>query len=70
LGGESNGKELQRTQAYIPHQIPKRKASKTLQENHEKAPKNHQKGKRGRTQTSLEEPHQIIYTYHEGAYKV
>jgi hypothetical protein len=31
---------------------------------------NHQKGKPGRTQTSLEEPRRIIYTYHEGSYKV
>jgi hypothetical protein len=40
LGGESKGKEPQRIQAYIPHQIPKRKASKSLLENcQEKAPK-------------------------------
>jgi hypothetical protein len=30
-----------------------------------KGSKNHQKGKTGRTQTSLEEPHRIIYTCHE-----
>jgi hypothetical protein len=35
-----------------------------------KGSKNHQKGKPGRTQTSLEEPRRIIYTYHEGSYKV
>jgi hypothetical protein len=35
-----------------------------------KGSEKHQKGKRGRTQTSLEEPRRIIYTYHEGAYKV
>jgi hypothetical protein len=35
-----------------------------------KGSENHQKGKPGRTQTSLEESHQIIYTYHEGLYKV
>jgi hypothetical protein len=29
-----------------------------------------QKGKLGRTQTSLEEPHQIIYTSQRGSYKV
>jgi hypothetical protein len=40
LGGESKGKEPQRAQAYIPQQIHKRKASKSLQENlQEKAPK-------------------------------
>jgi hypothetical protein len=31
---------------------------------------NHQKGKPGRTQTSLDEPRRIIYTYNEGSYKV
>jgi hypothetical protein len=30
----------------------------------------HLKGKSGITQTSLEEPLQIIYAYHEGSYKV
>jgi predicted secreted protein len=40
LGGESKGKEPRRVHAYIPQQIPKRKASKTLRENcQEKAPK-------------------------------
>jgi DNA-binding transcriptional regulator GbsR (MarR family) len=34
LGGESKGKEPRRAHAYIPHQIPKRKASKSLQEKH------------------------------------
>jgi hypothetical protein len=33
LGGESKGKKPQRVRAYIPQQIPKRKTSKTLQEN-------------------------------------
>jgi hypothetical protein len=31
---------------------------------------NHHKRKMGETQPSLEEPHRIIYTYHEGPYKV
>jgi hypothetical protein len=40
LGGESKGKEPRRVHAYIPHQIPKRKVSKSLQENRqESAPK-------------------------------
>jgi hypothetical protein len=40
LGGESKGKEPQRVHTYIPHQIPKRKIPKTLQEIHqERAPK-------------------------------
>jgi hypothetical protein len=33
LGGESKGKEPRRVHAYIPHQIPKRKVSKSLHEN-------------------------------------
>jgi hypothetical protein len=33
LGRESRGKEPRRAQGYIPHKIPKRKASKSLQEN-------------------------------------
>jgi hypothetical protein len=40
LGGESKGKEPRRVHAYNPHQIPKRKVPKSLQENHqERAPK-------------------------------
>jgi hypothetical protein len=40
LGGESKGKEPRRVHAYIPQQIPKKTASKSLQENRqEKAPK-------------------------------
>jgi hypothetical protein len=40
LGGESMGKEPRRAHAYIPYQILKRKASKSLQENRqEKASK-------------------------------
>jgi polyribonucleotide nucleotidyltransferase len=33
LGGELKGREPRRAHAYIPRQIPKRKASKSLQEN-------------------------------------
>jgi hypothetical protein len=40
LERESKGKEPQRVHAYIPQQIPKKTAMKSLQENHqEKAPK-------------------------------
>jgi hypothetical protein len=35
LGGESKGKEPRRVHTYIPHQIPKRKVPKTLQEIHQ-----------------------------------
>jgi hypothetical protein len=71
LGRESKGKEPRRVHANIPQQILKKTTSKYLQENHKKkGSENHQKGKPGRTQTSLEEPRRIIYTYHEGSYKV
>jgi polyribonucleotide nucleotidyltransferase len=47
LGGESKGKEPQRVHAYIPQQILKKTASKSLQENRqEKAPKITKKNKR------------------------
>jgi hypothetical protein len=71
LGGESQGKEPRHVHTYIPHQIPKRKVSKPPQENRQdKAPKITKKGETGETQLSLEEPHRIIYTYHEDSYKV
>jgi hypothetical protein len=71
LGGESKGKEPRRVHAYIPQQILKKTTSKSLQENRqEKAPKITKKGKPRRTQTSIEEPRRIIYTYREGSYKV
>jgi hypothetical protein len=54
LGGESKGKELQRVQAYIPHQIPKIKVSKSLQENfQERALKITKKDKRERHTQAL-----------------
>jgi hypothetical protein len=50
---------------------PKEKGLKTASRKMlRKGSENHQKGKPGRTQTSLEEPRRIIYTYHEGSYKV
>jgi hypothetical protein len=71
LGGESKGKEPQGVHAYIPYQIPKRKVSKLPQEIHqEKGSENNQKGETRKTQPSFEEPRRIIYTYHEGSYKV
>jgi hypothetical protein len=71
LGGESKGKEPQRVHAYIPKQIPKKNGLEiSPRKSPRKGSENHQKGKPGRTQTSLEEPRRIIYTYHEGSYKV
>jgi hypothetical protein len=42
----------------------------SLRKTPRKGSENRQKGKPRRTQTSLEEPRRIIYTYHEGSYKV
>jgi CRISPR/Cas system endoribonuclease Cas6 (RAMP superfamily) len=47
LGGELKGEEPRRIHTYIPHQIPKRKVSKTLHEIHqERAPKITKKNER------------------------
>jgi hypothetical protein len=49
FGGESKEKNHEGVHAYIPHQIPKIKASKPLQENRqERAPKITKKDKRER----------------------
>jgi hypothetical protein len=45
---------------------PQNLATENLRKDHE----NHQKGKMGGTQPSLEEPRQIIYTYQRCSYKV
>jgi hypothetical protein len=56
------------------HTPPPNPQDKSLEKSPRKLPRkgfeNHQKGKPGRTQTSLEEQHRIIYTYHEGSHKV
>jgi hypothetical protein len=55
LGGESKGKEPRRVHAYIPQKFPRKMALKPLQKKSpRKGSENHQKGKSGRTQTSLE----------------
>jgi hypothetical protein len=47
LGGQSKGIEPRRVHTYIPHQIPKRKVPKTLDEIHqERAPKITKKNER------------------------
>jgi hypothetical protein len=54
-----------------PPPNPKEKGlESTTRKSLRKGSKNHQKGEIGETHQSLEEPHQIIYTYHEGSYKV
>jgi hypothetical protein len=56
---------------HTPPPNPKDKGLKTATRNSPiKGSKNHQKGKMGETQPSLEEARRIIYTYHEGSYKL
>jgi hypothetical protein len=56
------------------HTSPTKPQENSLEISPRKSPRkgseNHQKGKPERTQTNLEEPRRIIYTYHEGSYKV
>jgi hypothetical protein len=54
----------------IQQEALKEMPPKLPHENSKKSSENHQKGKIGRTQSSLEKPRRIIYTYHEGSYKV
>jgi hypothetical protein len=63
LGGESKGKEPQRVQAYTPTKS-QRERPRNGHKRIAKSSENHQKGKMRGTQPSLEEPRQIIYTYH------
>jgi hypothetical protein len=71
LGGESKGKGTTKGSSIYPPPNPQEKELEIApRKSPRKGSKNHQKGKPGRTQTSLEEPRRIIYTYHEGSYKV
>jgi hypothetical protein len=55
---------------YLPTDPQKNGLQISPRKSPRKGSENHQKGKPGRTQTSLEEPRRIIYTNHEGSYKV
>jgi hypothetical protein len=71
LGGESKRNEPRRVHAYIPPTYPTEKGLEiTPRKFLRKGSEIHQKGRPGKTQTSLEEARRIIYTYHEGSYKV
>jgi polyribonucleotide nucleotidyltransferase len=64
LGGESKGKEPRKVHAYIPHQILKRKASKSLQENYQQKALNFTKKEERRQHIQALRNHAIssIYT--------
>jgi hypothetical protein len=71
FGTGIKGKRTMKGSCIHPPQNPKEKGLEIApRKSPRKGSKNHQKGKSGRTQTSLEEPLWIIYTYHEGSYKV
>jgi hypothetical protein len=71
FGRGIKGKRTTRGSSIHPPPNPKEKGLKTTTRNSpRKGSKNHQIGKTGETQPSLEEPRRIIYTYHEGSYKV
>jgi hypothetical protein len=53
-----------------PNKIPKKLSSKLRQENHNKKLRKSPQRRRGKAPHNLEEPRGIIYTYHEGSYKV
>jgi hypothetical protein len=63
FGWGIKGKRTMKGPCIHPQQIPKRTASKIFpRKSPRKGSEIHQNGKSGRTQTSLEEPRQIIYT--------
>jgi hypothetical protein len=70
LGGKSKGKTMKGSCIYPLTNRREKSIKIALRKTPRKGSEIHQKGKPGRTQTSLEEPHRIIYTYHEGSYKV
>jgi hypothetical protein len=70
LGGESKGKNHEGLKHISPTKSPIERPRNHSKKNTKKKLRKSQKGKLGRTQTSPEEPRRIIYTYHEGSYKV
>jgi hypothetical protein len=70
FGRGIKGKRTTKGSCIYPPTNPKEKGLEIAsRKSPRKGSENHQKGKPGRTQTSLEEP-RIIYTNHEGSYKV
>jgi hypothetical protein len=55
---------------YSPPNLQEKGLENAPRKSPTKGSEKHQKGKPGRTQTSLEKPRRIIYTNHDGSYKV
>jgi hypothetical protein len=71
FGRGIKGKRTTKGSCIHPPPNPKEKDLETTSRKlPRKGSEKHLKGKPGRTQTNLEEPRQIIYTYHEGSYKL
>jgi hypothetical protein len=71
FGRGIKGKRTMKGSRIYPPPKPQKKGLEIIpRKSPRKGSENHQKGKPGRTQTSLEEPRQIIYTNHAGSYKV
>jgi hypothetical protein len=71
FGRGIKGKRTTKGSCIHPPPNPKEKGLKTAtRKSPRKGSENHLKRKMGEIQSSLEEPHRIIYTYHEGSYKV
>jgi hypothetical protein len=71
LRGKITRKKDTPTSCMIPKTNPAKKHLQNLPTRiPRKGSKNHRKRQKGKTQSSLEEPRRITYTYHEGSYKV
>jgi hypothetical protein len=66
----SQGKNHEGFMHTSPTKSPRERPQIHPRKSPRKGSKNHKKGKMGETTSSLEEPCQIIYRYHEGSYKV
>jgi hypothetical protein len=70
FGGKVTSQRGTKSSYVTPNKIPKKSYSKLCQENHTKELRKSPQRRTGQATHNLEEPHRIIYTYHEGSYKV
>jgi hypothetical protein len=70
FGGKVTSQRGTRSSYVTLKKIPKKSFSKLRQENHNKELRKSPQRRMGKATHNLEEPRRIIYTYHEGSYKV
>jgi hypothetical protein len=70
FGGKVTSQKGTKSSYVTPNKIPKKSSSKHRHENHNKELQKLPQRKTGKATHNLEEPRRIIYTYHEGSYKV